>query len=411
VVETAHGERHSARFLVMATGSLTVPKPIDIPGLERFAGRWYHSTAWPQQGVDFTGQRVGIVGTASTGVQMIPLIARQASHLTVFQRTANFVLPAGNRAVRDDERQHIQDDYPRIREKTRYSNGGSHYEFNNRSALSVDGAERDRVYEENYRIGGLAFLGSFNDLLTSEAANRTAADFVRRKIRGMVDDPDLAETLCPRDYPLGAKRLCVGTDYFATYNRDNVTLVDLRRTPLVEITETGMHTAEQALRFDALVFATGFDAITGALSRIAITGRGGVTLRDKWRDGPRSYLGLATAGFPNLFMTTGPGSPGSLANMVVAIEQHVDWIVACLVRMKARGETVIEASDTAELAWGEKVAALSRLTLHHKASSWYTGANIPGKARVFMPFVGGFGNYRRLCDAVAANDYDGFELQ
>ncbi|MES2258385.1 MAG: NAD(P)/FAD-dependent oxidoreductase [Pseudomonadota bacterium] len=408
VVETGTGERHTARFVIMATGALAVPKPIDIPGLEHFKGRWYHSTNWPQEGVDFTGQRVGIVGTASTGVQMIPLIAQQARHLTVFQRTPNFVLPAGNRPLSDEEQQRIRETYPQIREKTRYSNGGSHYDFNNCSALDVTPEERERRYEESYRIGGLAFLGSFNDLLTNEDANRTAADFVRSKIRGIVGDPRVAQTLCPQDYPLGARRLCVGTDYYATYNRDNVTLVDLKQTPIEAITADGILSAGQEQPFDALVFATGFDAITGALSRIDITGRGGLTLRNKWRDGPRSYLGLATAGFPNLFITTGPGSPGALANVVVAIEQHVDWILNCVTSMQARNETLIEATEAAETAWGEKVAALSQLTLHRKANSWYTGANIPGKPRVFMPFVGGFGNYRRLCDAVVANDYEGF---
>ena len=408
IVETGAGQRHSARFVIMATGALTVPKPIDIPGLDQFKGRWYHSTNWPEEGVDFTGQRVGIVGTASTGVQMIPLIAEQAAHLTVFQRTPNFVLPAGNRPLAEEEQQRIRATYPQIREKTRYSNGGSHYEFNNRSALEATPEERQRVYEENYRRGGLAFLGSFNDLLTRDEANQTAADFVRGKIRAIVKDPQVAEKLCPQGYPLGARRLCVGTDYYATFNRDNVSLLDLNRTPIEAITADGVRTAEGELPLDTLVFATGFDAITGALSRIAITGRGGMALKDKWRDGPSSYLGLATAGFPNLFITTGPGSPGSLTNVVVAIEQHVEWIVACIDVMRARGETLIEASQAAETAWGEKIAALSQMTLHRKANSWYTGANIPGKPRVFMPFVGGFGNYRRICDAVVANDYEGF---
>jgi cyclohexanone monooxygenase len=407
-VVSGTGERHTARFVVMATGALAVPKPIDVPGLDSFKGNWFHSTDWPVQGVDFTGKRVGIVGTASTGVQMIPLIAQQAKHLTVFQRTPNFVLPAGNRTVSDEERQQIREIYPQIREKTRYSNGGSHYDFNNVSALNVTQEERELKYEETYRIGGLAFLGSFNDLLTNDAANQTAADFVRAKIRSIVTDPQTAETLCPQDYPLGARRLCIGTDYFDTFNRDNVTLVDLKRTPIDTICAEGVQTADRLHSVDTLIFATGFDAITGALARIDITGRGGLTLKDKWKDGPRSYLGLTTAGFPNLFITTGPGSPGSLTNVVVAIEQHVDWILACMSVMKERNETVIEATEAAETAWSAKVAALSQMTLHRKANSWYTGANIPGKPRVFMPFVGGFGNYRRICDTVVANDYEGF---
>ncbi|HEX8602607.1 MAG TPA: NAD(P)/FAD-dependent oxidoreductase [Pseudoduganella sp.] len=407
-VATDRGGRHAARFVIMATGALAVPKPVDIPGLAQFEGPSYHSTQWPEEGVDFAGKRVGVVGTGSTGVQIIPLIAAQAQHLTVFQRTPNFVLPAGNRPLEEDELRKVRDIYPQIREKTRYSNGGSHYDFNNQSALDVPAEERDRLYEEKYRIGGLAFLGSFNDLLTNEAANATAADFVRGKIRGIVTDPRVAAALCPADYPLGAKRLCIGTDYFETYNRTNVTLVDLKHTPIQAITADGVTTADREYPLDMLVFATGFDAITGALSRIDITGRGGLALKEKWRDGARCYLGLATAGFPNLFITTGPGSPGSLTNVVVAIEQHVDWIVECMATMRSRGETLIEATAEAEAAWVDKVAALSQRTLHRKADSWYTGANIPGKPRVFLPFVGGFGNYRRMCDAVAAGGYEGF---
>jgi cyclohexanone monooxygenase len=409
-VETEQGQHVKARFVIMATGSLTVPKPIDIPGLEDFKGAWYHSTNWPAEGVDFTGKRVGLVGTASTGVQMAPLIAQQAEHLTVFQRTANFVLPAGNRPLSEDEQRHYREIYPQIREKTRYSNGGSHYQVNDKSAIAATPQEREARYEENYRINGLAYLGSFNDLLTNEASNTTAADFIRGKIRSIVKDPAVAEDLCPNDHPLGSKRLCIGSNYLETFNRPNVSLVNLKRTPLERITAEGMRTSEQELPFDVLVFATGFDAITGALSRIQVTGRDGLKLKDKWKDGPRCYLGLATAGFPNLFITTGPQSPGALANVVVGIEQHTDWIMDCIGYLQQQNQSLIEATPEAENAWVEKVAALAQLTLHRKGASWYSGANVPGKPRVFMPFVGGFGNYRRLCDAVAANGYEGFVL-
>ncbi|HGJ8975505.1 TPA: flavin-containing monooxygenase [Pseudomonas aeruginosa] len=409
-VDTDQGERFTSRFVIMATGALTVPKPVDIPGLEDFKGTWYHSTNWPAEGVDFTGKRVGLVGTASTGVQMIPLIAQQASQLTVFQRTANFVLPAGNRPLTEDEQRLYRETYPEIRARTRYSSGGSHYQFNDQSALATPAEERQAIYERNYKIGGLAFLGSFNDLLVNEDANKTAADFIRGKIREIVKDPKLAEDLCPNDHPLGSKRLCIGSGYLETFNRDNVRLVNLKRTPLERITADGMQTTSETMQFDVLVFATGFDAITGALSRIQVTGREGRQLKDKWKEGPRCYLGLATAGFPNLFIITGPQSPSALANVVVGIEQHVDWIMDCLDYMKAHGKSLIEPTVEAENAWVEKVADLSQMTLHRKGASWYSGANVPGKPRVFMPFVGGFGNYRRLCDAAAANGYEGFVL-
>ncbi|MDF3842433.1 NAD(P)/FAD-dependent oxidoreductase [Pseudomonas citronellolis] len=409
-VDTDQGERFTSRFVIMATGALTVPKPVDIPGLEDFKGTWYHSTNWPAEGVDFTGKRVGLVGTASTGVQMIPLIAQQASQLTVFQRTANFVLPAGNRPLTEDEQRLYRETYPEIRARTRYSSGGSHYQFNDQSALATPAEERQAIYERNYKIGGLAFLGSFNDLLVNEDANKTAADFIRGKIREIVKDPELAEDLCPNDHPLGSKRLCIGSGYLETFNRDNVRLVNLKRTPLKRITADGMQTTSETMQFDVLVFATGFDAITGALSRIQVTGREGRQLKDKWKEGPRCYLGLATAGFPNLFIITGPQSPSALANVVVGIEQHVDWIMDCLDYMKAHGKSLIEPTVEAENAWVEKVADLSQMTLHRKGASWYSGANVPGKPRVFMPFVGGFGNYRRLCDAAAANGYEGFVL-
>lgn len=409
-VETGPGERFNTRHVIMATGSLSVPKPVDIPGVELFKGARYHSTAWPAEGVDLSGKRVAVIGTASTGVQMIPLIAQKAAQLTVFQRTANFVLPAGNRPLSNEEQRFYRETYEQIRERCRYSNGGSHYQFNDRSALAATPEERERIYGENYRINGLAFLGSFNDILVNEQANNTAADFVRARTRELVKDPQVAEDLCPNDHPLGARRLCVGSHYLETFNRDNVTLVNLKRTPIEAITAEGIRTTEQEYPFDVLVFATGFDAITGALSRIDIKGRNGMMLKDKWKDGPRCYLGMASAGFPNLFIVTGPQSPGALANVVVGIEQCVDWMVDCISNLQAKGNAVIEASEVAENAWVEKVGQLAQVTLHHKANSWYSGANVPGKPRVFMPFVGGFGNYRRLCDAVAANGYEGFVL-
>jgi cyclohexanone monooxygenase len=409
-VETDRGDRLSARVCVMATGCLSSAQMPAFPGLERFQGPWYHTGRWPHEGVDFTGRRVGIIGTGSSAIQSIPIIAAQAAHLDVFQRTPNYSIPAHNAPLDRDFERRVKADYADFRRQARESRVGFVMERNDASALAVPREEREREYEKRWTRGGLGFSATFADILTSQDANDTAAEFFRAKIRSIVRDPAVADLLTPRDYPLGTKRLCVDTDYYATFNRDNVTLIDLRKTPIEAITEHGLRTSEREYTVDSLVFAIGFDAMTGALLAMDVRGRGGQTLREKWAAGPRTYLGLTVAGFPNMFMITGPGSPSVLSNMIVSIEQHVDWITGCLTSMRAKGEATIEATPEAEEQWVTHVNEVGNLTLYPRANSWYMGANVPGKPRIFMPYIGGVGTYRQLCDEVAAQGYTGFTL-
>ena len=411
---TVQTDRHGparARFCIMATGCLSVPKGPEYPGVENFGGNCYQTARWPHEGVDFTGQNVGVIGTGSSGIQSIPMIARQAAHLYVFQRTPSFSVPARNSPLLPDAIDAWEANGPAHREKARNSALGiNHLDPVDRPSLGTSDAERRRAYEDRWERGGFSLLGAFNDILIDRQANEIAADFVRSKIRETVHNAAVAEKLAPRQYPIGAKRMCVDTDYYATFNRENVTLVDLQETPIQAITPSGIRTSNREYRLDSLVFATGFDAMTGALSRIEIRGRGGVSLKEKWAGGPATYLGLAVAGFPNLFTVTGPGSPSVLSNMVLSIEQHVEWIADCLTAMKSRHVTTIEATPEAELAWVEHVNQVASYTIFLLAESWYVGANVPGKPRVFMPYIGGVGAYRQKCDEVAANNYAGFAL-
>jgi cyclohexanone monooxygenase len=409
-IATDRGDRVAAQFCIMATGCLSTAQRPRFAGLETFAGRWYHTGHWPHEGVDFTGQRVGVIGTGSSAIQSIPIIAAQAAHLFVFQRTPNFSVPARNAPLDPEYERQWKANYAEHRRQARESRVGFVVERNDHSALEVSPEERLREYEARWRRGGLGFNATFADLLTSQAANDTAAEFFRAKIRAIVRDPAVAELLTPRHYPVGTKRLCVDTDYYETFNRDNVTLVDIRTSPVESITPRGIRTRDRTYEVDSLVFAIGFDAMTGALQSIDIRGRGGRTLREKWADGPRTYLGLTTAGFPNLFAITGPGSPSVLSNMIVSIEQHVDWIADCLAYLRAHGRAGIEATVAAEDEWVEHVNAVGHATLYPRADSWYMGANIPGKPRIFMPYVGGVGVYRQTCDDVAARGYAGFTL-
>jgi cation diffusion facilitator CzcD-associated flavoprotein CzcO len=411
-VRTDRGDRLSARFLISAVGCLSAANVPEIPGLESFLGEWYHTGRWPHERVDFHGKRVGLIGTGSTGIQATPVIAAEALHLTVFQRTPNFSIPARNAPLRPEETAAVKANYPEIRAHSRVSSGGFPYVPVDRSGLEVTDAERQRIYRELWEEGGFKFLwGSFRDLLANEEVNASAARFIRDKIREVVKDPAVAETLCPTDHPYGTKRPPIDTDYYETFNRDNVTLVDLRRSPIVEITPSGLRTKQGEHRLDVIVFATGFDAMTGSLLKIDIRGCRGRSLREKWQAGPRTYLGLQVAGFPNLFTITGPGSPSVLVNMPVSIEQHVEWISECIAYLRERGLVRIEALEEAEDAWVDHVAEVADQTLFPKANSWYVGANIPGKKRVFMPFVGGMGPYRERCDEVASRGYEGFELR
>ena len=410
ILETERGERFRAAFCVMATGCLSVPKRPPFPGLEHYEGEWYHPGQWPHEAVDFTGKRVGVVGTGSTAIQIIPIVARQAAALTVFQRTANFSMPAWNGPLDPGEEQAMKAHYSEYREKARWSEGGVLYERIEKPAAEVEPERQQRELERQWREGGFAMLGTFTDLLVDPAANALAVEFCHRKIREIVKDPALAELLCPKDHPFGTKRLCVDTNYYETFNRDNVTLVDIAHAPIEEITPRGLRTGGVEYAFDVIVFATGFDAMTGALLGIDIRGRGGLRLEEEWTAGPRTYLGLTMAGFPNLFAITGPGSPSVLTNMTVSIEQHVEWVADCIAHLRARGLAHIEATREAQDEWVDHVNATAHQTLYPLAKSWYMGANIPGKPRVFTPYVGSAGDYRRTCDEVAAEGYRGFRL-
>jgi cyclohexanone monooxygenase len=411
-VTTDRGDTVSARFCVMATGCLSAIKEPDFPGRESFRGRTYQTSRWPPEGVDFTGLTVGLIGTGSSAIQSIPVIAEQASHLTIFQRTPNFSVPAHNGPLDPDAIAAWKADRADYRRRQRYSHGGFlSSDPNPVSALAVDEETRRRTFEERWARGGFAIGGAFSDLVTSPEANATAAAFVADKIREVVKDPRTADILTPKTYPFGTKRLCVDTAYYATYNRPNVTLVDAAATPIEAITPAGLRTTEREFAFDVIVYAIGFDAMTGPLLRIDIRGRGGIALRDVWAEGPKSYLGLMIADFPNLFTVTGPGSPSVLSNMIVSIEQHVDWISDCLTHMRDRQLSVIEPTAPAQDAWVAHVNDNAAATLFPQANSWYMGANIPGKPRVFMPYLGGVGTYREKCDEVAAKGYEGFVLR
>jgi cation diffusion facilitator CzcD-associated flavoprotein CzcO len=400
-----------AQFLIMATGCLSASKLPEVPGLELYRGRTHQTAQWGKEEVRFDGLRVGVIGTGSSGIQSIPIIAQQAADLTVFQRTPNFSMPAGNRPLAADEVAEMKANYRDWRELQRTSRAGIPGEEPLDSALAAPAAERTAKYQASWEKGELtALIGTYVDILVDPAANETAAEFIRDKIRSIVHDPEVAETLCPRTFPVGTKRMCLDSGYYETYNRPNVHLVDLRKTPLIEFTPTGIRTSAAEYELDAIVFATGFDALTGALNAIEIRGRNGVALASQWSAGPRNYLGVAMAGFPNLFTITGPLSPSVLSNMVVSIEQHVDWITDCIAYLRSDGFAAIEATEAAQDEWVQHVADVGSFTLFPLADSWYTGANVPGKPRVFMPYIGGVGEFRQKCTEVAANGYEGFAL-
>ena len=408
--ETAHGDRVRTKYLITAVGCLSAAQVPNIPGLSEFAGAWYHTGQWPHERVDFTGMRVGVIGTGSSGIQSIPIIAKQAKHLTVFQRTPNFSVPARNTSLSLERVAQLKRDIKQIRETCRWSTIGQPYDWKDTEALKVDPEARRQQFEADWQKGGFEWMfGSYRDLMVNKDANETAANFVREKIRGIVKDPEVARKLIP-EYPIGTKRLPLDADYFETYNRSNVELVDLRESPIEQIVPTGIRTRDKTYALDAIVFATGFDALTGPLTRIDIRGRGGQRLDAKWSTGPQTYLGVSTLGFPNMFMITGPGSPSVLGNMPVSIEQHVDWICDCIAHLRMRGASTIEPTKDGEEAWGAHVKALADATLFPQTDSWYMGANIPGKPRVFLPYIGGFGTYRKLCADIAAKGYEGFTI-
>ena len=411
-VETDQGDRVTSQFLITGIGCISSGNVPDIKGLDSFQGEQYHTGSWPHEEVDFAGKRVAVIGTGSSGIQSIPVIARQAEHLTVFQRTPQYTIPARHGTIdRKFLEKTVKPNYDDLMERARWSTGGFPMDRDERSALEISAAERLEIYEASWAEGGIRFLStSFKDVSTDRRANDTMAEFIRKKIREMVQDPETAEKLMPTDHPFGSKRPLIDTDYFETYNRENVELVDIRHSPIQEITPRGIRTDDQEFEFDMIVFATGFDAMTGTFFKMDIRGRDGLPLKEKWSEGPKTYLGLQTAGFPNMFMITGPGSPSVLSNMPVSIEQHIDWIADLLQHMREHDIKSVEAEADAEKAWVVHVNEVAEPTMFMQANSWYLGANIPGKPRVFMPYVGGVGTYRKKCNEVADNGYEGFIL-
>jgi cation diffusion facilitator CzcD-associated flavoprotein CzcO len=409
-VTTDAGDVIVSRFCVFATGCLSATNIPAIEGIDQFGGESYHTGEWPHEGVDFTGKKVGVIGTGSSGIQSIPLIAQDAESVQVFQRSPNYSIPAGNRPLDERDRRPSKDAYAERRRLSWESGGGSPFIPYPHKAVDVDAEERARVYEEWWKRGGVLFSKAFPDQTVDLAANDTAREFAEQKIRALVDDPAVAEQLIPTDHPIGTKRIVTDDGYYETFNRSNVHLVNLRKEPIERITAAGVKTTARDYDLDIIVYATGFDAMTGALDKIDIRGRDGRTLRNEWAEGPLTYLGLGVRGFPNMFIITGPGSPSVLSNMVLASEQHLNWLVDCLVHMRERGVTSIEAEQSAVESWVAECNSKASGTLFPQAKSWYMGANIPGKPRVFMPYIGGFAAYGRMLSEVATAGYTGFEF-
>ncbi|OBI44399.1 NAD(P)/FAD-dependent oxidoreductase [Mycobacterium sp. E796] len=409
-VTTDTGEQVGARFCLMATGPLSAAMTPPFPGLEGFAGEVYHTASWPHEPVDFTGKRVAVIGTGSSGIQSIPIIAQAASQLYVFQRTPNYSVPAGNRPLTDADRAEVKANYAQRRRASWRSSGGSPHVAHPKLTMEATPEERRAAFEKRWDLGGVLFSKTFTDQMIDPVANDEARKFYEEKVRAVIDDPSVAELLIPTDHPIGTKRICTDTNYFQTFNRPNVKLVSVRNTPIESITPTGIDTTDAHYDVDIIVLATGFDAMTGALAKIDIVGRAGRRLRDHWCDGPRTYLGLGVDGFPNLFVVCGPGAPAVLANMVLHAEAHVNWIADCIVYLDAHGYAAIEATPDAVDDWVAECARRADATLFTKANSWYLGANVPGKPRVFMLFIGGFGVYLDICTEVAEAGYKGFSV-
>jgi cyclohexanone monooxygenase len=400
-----------ARFLISAGGCLSAARLPDFPGLADFKGKTFHTGAWPHEPVDFTGQRVGVIGTGSSGIQSIPAIAAQAAQLVVFQRTANFSIPAWNRPLPQEEQAVWKADYAERRKHAKTTRSGILYDYSQYASADVSADQRQQEYERRWAKGGANYTHAFNDIYSNKQANDDAAEFVRNKIRTKVKNPEVAELLAPKDHAIGTKRICVDTDYYETYNLPHVSLVDLRTTPIEAIVQNGVQTSTAIHEFDSIVFATGYDAVTGALDRIDIRGKDGKALKEQWAAGPRTYLGLMVAGFPNLFLITGPGSPSVLTNVIMAIEQHVELIARCLKHMQLHALIFAEPALEAQDQWVAHVNEVASKTLFTGTQSWYMGANIPGKPRVFLPYIGGLGTYTTICDEVVADGFRGFDFQ
>jgi len=405
IVET-DSKSYSSKFCVMATGTLSSIKQPNFDGLENFKGDLYVTGEWPHEKLDFTSKKVAIIGTGSSAVQSIPVIAEEAKNLTVFQRSPNYTIPANNRPLTEKELSNAKSSYDQIREKAKYTRAGIGYnQFEERKLLDLSSEEIKKELNNRWKIGGQEiFTAGFTDVGVNVEANKIVADFVKSKIKEIVKDPNVAELLSPED-AIGCKRLCADTNYFETYNRENVELIDLNSNPINSITENGILTKNKEFKFDTIIFATGFDAMTGALQAIDITGKNGKKLKQVWKDGPKSFLGLLINGFPNLFTVTGPGSPSVLTNMMVAIEQHVEWISDCINFLSKSNLNEVEADELFQIEWMDHIEEVAKNTLRYTCNSWYVGANVPGKKRVFMPYAGGFGKYREKCDEIAENNY------
>ena len=410
-ITTNTGEEINAQYFIMATGCISTTQIPNIEGLSDYVGNTFHTGDWPHEEVDFSGQSIAVIGTGSSGIQSIPVLAKQAKKLTVFQRTPNYSIPSQNEPMTKKYERSWKDVYSERRKEMRYSAHGSLKDLNDVPALSVDEDQRQELYTKRWAIGGTGFLGSFNDLLTNADANYTAAEYVRQQIKRVVKDKETAEILCPRSYPIGTKRICIDTGYFETYNRENVKLVDISKKPIQRLVTDGIIVDDQLYPFDSIIFATGFDAMTGSIFNVDIKGRGGLALKEKWNAGPKTYLGLMSASFPNLFMITGPGSPSVKSNMIMSIEQHVDLVIETLLSMRRKGLSVVEPELEAENKWVDHVQEVANKTLFPQANSWYMGANIPGKPRLFMPYIGGVGAYREICEEIVANNYRGFKFE
>lgn len=413
-IQTDQGDLVSAKYFITGVGCISTANVPNVKGLSNFEGEWYHTGHWPHEKVDFTGKRVGLIGTGSSGIQSIPVIAKEAKHLTVFQRTPQFSVPAKNRPLTPENIQDMKANFHDVRHQMRESVAGMsmYVNFGDRSILDDTPEQRKEVLEAAWEKGGWHILFAYNDISINEEANQIVADFVRSKIREIVKDPETADKLMP-DHYYGTKRAIIDTDYFETYNRDNVSLVDVKKAPIEEITSKGIRTADgEEYELDAIVFATGFDGMTGSLFKMDIQGRNGVSLKEKWENGAatRTYLGLSTAGFPNLFMITGPESPSVLGNMPVAIEQHVEWISDCINYLRENEVEIFEAKQEFEEEWSKQCRELAEATLYTKTDSWYTGANIEGKARGFQIYIGGYAPYSKICDEVASKGYEGFSM-
>ncbi len=410
-VHTDRGDTVVARYVVSAVGCLSAAQVPDIPGLSTFKGKQYHTGRWPHEKVDLSGTRVAVIGTGSSGIQTIPAIAREAAQVVVFQRTPNFSVPAWNGPLSIAAQDAWKANFAAHRQLARTTKSGILYEYPTRAVTDVTPEELQAEYEKRWARGGPGFMHCFTDIMTSKASNDTLVAFVHRKIRAIVKDPQVADLLCPTDHPIGSKRICVDTGYYETFNQPHVQLVDIKASPIQEVLPNAIRTLNASYEVDAIVFATGYDAVTGAIVKIDIRGKGGQSLKEKWHAGPRCYLGLMSHGFPNLFFLTGPGSPSILTNVVVSIEQHVDWTARCIDAMEQKGFTAAEAEQPHEDAWVETVNSLAANTLFPSTASWFMGANIPGKPRVFLPYIGGLGKYTSVCEEVVANGYSGFAMR